>query len=287
MLESIPLYLYGELGAPEEEGVEAHVFECAACRSELEQQRRLHAALEARQMEPPAMLAVECRRELTAAIARRDRKGGWLSAWAAPLWRPAGALALVALGFFSARLATNEAAMPAPSGEPVFSLVRSVQADEGGGVQIALDETRRRLVRGKPGDDQIERLLLSAARDEGNAGLRVESLEMLKGSGESTDVRNALVYAVTQDPNPGVRLKALEGLKSMASHPDVRKSLAQVLQRDTNAGVRIQAIDLLVQQRDGALVGVLQRLVNTEDNSYVRMRCKNALEEMNASVGTF
>jgi HEAT repeat protein len=96
-----------------------------------------------------------------------------------------------------------------------------------------------------------------------------------------------LIEAVTSDDNPGVRLKALEGLKSFASDAEVRKTLAQVLLEDDNPAVRIQVIDLLIAHKDDATVSVLQTLVGKEDNSYVRMRCQNALREMKASVGTF
>ena len=43
----------------------------------------------------------------------------------------------------------------------------------------------------------------------------------------------------------------------------------------------------LIANQDPATVGVLQTLIGKEDNSYVRLRCRNALREMNASVGTF
>jgi HEAT repeat protein len=49
----------------------------------------------------------------------------------------------------------------------------------------------------------------------------------------------------------------------------------------------MQAVDLLTLRRDEAMVGVLQNLVQKEDNSYVRSKCTKALKEMNASVGTF
>ena len=35
------------------------------------------------------------------------------------------------------------------------------------------------------------------------------------------------------------------------------------------------------------MVGTLQKLMAKESNSYVRQRCQKALEDMNASVGTF
>jgi len=100
-------------------------------------------------------------------------------------------------------------------------------------------------------------------------------------------VRDALMNALLHDSNPGVRLKALEGLKPLAAKPPVRGALSQALQFDDNDAVRMQAVDLLTARRDEAMVGVLQNLVQKEDNSYVRLKCEKALKEMNASIGTF
>jgi putative zinc finger protein/HEAT repeat protein len=300
--EAIPLYLYGELAAPQEEEVEAHLHGCAGCSDELAVQKRLHAEFDEAAMDPPAHLLMECRRELfqrvaePAASAGRPRgwfASGWIwpSIWMKHAWlRPAAALALVSAGFFLARVTTQSSSplhLAGVTAEPMVSTIRSVQPDASGRVQIALDETRRRLVTGKLGDGHIESLLLAAAREEGNTGLRVESLEMLKQLPASDEIRGVLIQTLTHDPNAGVRMKALEALKPMAAHPEVRKTLAYVLSKDENAGLRIQAIDLLVQQHDSALVGLLQNLVTREQNNYVRLRCKNLLEEMNASVGTF
>ena len=67
----------------------------------------------------------------------------------------------------------------------------------------------------------------------------------------------------------------------------MRKVLAQVLLSDDNPAVRIQAIDMLTASRDESVIGVLQNVVDKEDNSYVRWRCEKVLKDMNASVGTF
>ena len=92
---------------------------------------------------------------------------------------------------------------------------------------------------------------------------------------------------MAHDSNAGVRLKALDGLKPLADDPQVRKTLAQVLLADDNPAVRMQVVDLLVSRRDDSMVGVLQNLVQKEDNSYVRLKCEKALKDMNASIGTF
>jgi hypothetical protein len=162
-----------------------------------------------------------------------------------------------------------------------------VQPDNAGRVQISLDETHRRVISGRLDDQNIQRLLLAAAREQDNPGVRVESVGLLKDHGGTGEIRSALLEAVAHDPNPGVRLKALDGLKRFSADGDVRRTLAQVLLKDQNSAIRIQVIDLLVANQDPSTVSVLQTLIGKEDNNYVRMRCRDALREMNASVGTF
>jgi HEAT repeat protein len=164
------------------------------------------------------------------------------------------------------------------------SRVRSVEPVSPGRVQIVLDETRQRVLSGSVDDVAIQRLLLTAAKDPSDAGLRVESVDLLKNNSQSADVRQALVSALEHDPNAGVRLKALDGLRQFADDPETRKALTQVLLKDDNPGVRTQVIDLLVQRHTDAMVGVLQQLLEKEDNGYIRMRCQKVLQEMNASA---
>lgn len=304
----IPLYFYGELNADEEDRVDQHLHECAACAREMDRQRSVGAAFDGRTAAVPGQLLVECRADLMAAIQGGAPhlprvKGPWalfLDALGATFGsfsrvpQPVGALALIALGFFCARFtagwpgtapgAISTAGMT-PS-DDVFATVRSVRPDAGGQVQIAFDETRRRVVSGRMDDQAIQKLLLAAAHEE-NASVRVESMDLLKSRSNSTEVRDALLNAVAHDPNDGVRLKALEGLKPLAGDPAVRKTLSQVLLTDANPAVRMQVVDLLVANHDDSTVGVLQRIIQREDNHTVRLKLEKALKEMNASIGTF
>ncbi|MGA2137067.1 MAG: HEAT repeat domain-containing protein [Bryobacteraceae bacterium] len=306
----IPLYFYGELPPEEEDALEQHLYTCAGCARAAESQRELSAALDRRTMLPSAALLAECRHDLMRAVYRDEmprlkpveprtqRFAETFAAWFPSLgaWRmPLGATAMLTLGFAVAKLTT-----PGPLGpfniaslapENVISAVRSVQpvADgtQSGEVRIVLDETRRRVVSGKLNDNHIQQLMLAAAHDENNAGVRWESVDLLKSQSDSTPVRELLLNRLIEDPNPGVRLKALDGLKQFAADPGVRQVLAQVLLRDDNPGVRIGAVDALTAHADDKMVGVLQSVVQKEDNGYVRRRCEKALKDLNASVGTF
>ena len=308
IVKLIPLYFYGELPSEEEDRLEQHLDGCAGCRRELELQRSIAVAADRRELQAPAALLAECRHDLMRAVYRNEfpaAEPAHSTPWAhfrdgfaglfPPLFRwrmPLGAMALLALGFASARLT-----MPVASNtsnlvpENVISSVRSVSSGpEGtpaGQVRIVLDETRRRVVSGQLNEPNIQRLMLAAAHDENNPGVRVESVDILKSHTDSSEVRGLLLNRVVQDPNPGVRLKALDGLKPFTADPEVRKVLAQVLLQDDNPGVRIQVVDTLISHADDNMVGVLQSVVQKDENTYVRRRCEKALKDMNASIGTF
>jgi hypothetical protein len=293
----IPLYSYGEVSAELEEQVESHLADCEDCRQALARHRLFLTAIDERGDAAETVLLADCRRELRLRLAGEIRPrpwAGWMeslrgfSAFHIPFKIPVGALALVALGWFGARY------MPAKFGgaqaslaPAMFSTVQSIEPDAAGKVQIAVDDVQRHMVTGNLEDPRIQALLLSAIREETNPGVRVESIGALQKSPDSEEVRNALVDAVSHDPNAGVRLKALEGLKQYAGDPAVRKTLANVLLKDDNPGVRVQAIDLLTAHHDDSIVGVLQDVMQKEDDDYIRTRCRNLLEAMRASVGTF
>ena len=296
----MPLYAYGE-AASDEEAIESHLSGCAACQREFARYRLFLSALDQREEGAAAAVLADyrlkLRKRIEAESRRIEREPAWerwmekLAGFARfhiPLRVPAGALALFALGWFAARYTPQKfGGVAAGLAEPTFSSVRSIEPDDSGKVQIAVDEVRRRVVTGDPDDAQIRELLLNAMHEESNPGVRAESVGALKDLADSTDVRKALIDAVSHDPSAAVRLRALDGLKPWASEPDVRKAVADVLLRDENPNVRVQAIDVLTTHHDDSIVGVLQDVVQKEDNSYVRARTQSLLEAMKASVGTY
>jgi hypothetical protein len=289
--------LYGELSPELEEEVEAHLGFCRECVKDLELQREFARNLNSHELEPSLDLLVECRQALAFQLRNQEAPpkrsflaGLWTRIFGFPLNNfriPAGAMALFALGWFAARAPQLESFLPGANQAGMVSTIRSVQPDPSGRIMISVDDTQRRVISGGLTDDHIRQLLLTAMREQSNPGVRVECVSVLKNLAGSEDVRRALLEALQHDPNPGVRLKALDGLQHFGYDPGVRRTLTSVLMSDSNAGVRIQAIDLLTSRHDDSIVSILQNLVRKDDNDYVRLRCERALQEMNASVGTF
>ncbi|MBI3679848.1 MAG: HEAT repeat domain-containing protein [Acidobacteria bacterium] len=286
------LYLYGELEPGQEEALEQHLDGCEACRRELELERAMHRAMDRREHQFSPEFQAACRRELLSRIAAEALPRGWMDRakqwarrnvyWPAIL-RPAAALALVALGFFGARV--WEAARA--SSEPASWRVRNLAPNPEGGVQLELEQVRQRTMTGRVDDEKIRQMLLAAAADPTDDGLRARTMDVLKDRCERAEVRHALLRAFQHDPNPRVRLKALEGLRPFVRDPEMRKALSTVVLADDNAGVRTQAVDLLVENMQSEMIGTLQELIVRESNPYIRQKSLHALRQMNASVETF
>jgi hypothetical protein len=301
---TLPLFLYGELSFEEEERLEVHIDECDGCRDALGREKALFQSFDAAELSPSQRLLDQCRASLRESLMDVEpqrssfwdklRQGFTIHFHFMPgLAQPVGALAMLIAGFLAARmippslLAPFHLANTAGLVEPSNSRVRYVEPVGSGKVQIVVDETRQRVLSGNLADASIQRMLLTAMKDPSDAGLRVESADLLKNQPQSAEVRHALLYALQHDPNAGVRLKALDGLKQFADDEETRKTLTQVLLKDDNPGVRTQVIDLLIPHHSDSMVGVLQELMGKEDNGYIRMRCQKALHDMNASVETY
>jgi hypothetical protein len=297
----LPLLSYGELTFDQEEALEQHLEDCAGCRREYDRLNKLHQAIDREEVHVSPGLIADCRRNLRLSVEaiaeQRGTRGFWQRLFpSAQFLKPAGALALIATGFFGAQfLQQQDRSFPtvhnpidsARVDAPSASRVRLVEPGNDGRVQIVLEETRQRVLSGSTQDDAIRRVLLTAARESADPGLRVESVDLLGSAGEDDEIRRVLLYALQHDPNPGVRLKALEGLRGAAADAETRKTLARVLLTDDNPGVRTQAIDLLIQKNEPEVVGVLEEALRRDSNNYVRLKCQKALHEMRASAESF
>jgi hypothetical protein len=308
-LSYLPLFLYGELSFDEDEALQVHLGECPECRLALEKERTLHLAFDGQDAELPAGLLASCREELSRSLAAEPQTApGWSALiqrwlgdirWAPEhLLRPAGAMALLAIGFWAGHSFVGSAAESLPftsssvMSEPVASQVRHIEPDGSGRFQIVLDETRQRVVSGTPQDEMIRRLLTSALSDSTDPGLRGTTVEILASVPPCDETRSALMQALSSDPNDGVRLRALEGLRPLARQGDVRKVLARVLLNDKNAGVRTKAIELLTDQqqdvgREHEFIGVFQDLLSREPSQYIRMRAERQLQQAKASTEVY
>lgn len=302
---NLSLFLYGDLDFATEEGLEEHLADCSACQLALQREKSWHASLNGEHADVPFELLSECRRDLKAAtysIAANHRSLNpepWLRRFAAFFgvttnrWSERLALASLCLflGFATAHW-TSRYSIFNPlniSGSATeASLLGNVQLRDvrplgDGKVRLSLDQIRQGEMIGSLQDDQVRRLLLGAVRNSADAGLRVDSVEMLIGQ-SGDDVRSALVHSVMHDPNAAVRLKAIEGLRGFRNDEQTHSALVSVLQNDDNSGVRSEAIEVLVPSGSGVrlpsdVAGAFEQIIRTQqEEDYIRIRCLEILQ---------
>ena len=297
--DQFALLLYGELSFDEEERIDSHLDGCAECRAALARQKVLHEAVDAAAVTPSPALLNRCRENLAEMLPREKPASGWANWWSqiAGNWkiqvlRPVGAVALLAIGFFAAKVAPGLSGVASMGlGDFGGAQVRNVAAQPDGTLRIVFDEKRERTISGTRDDQRIRQLLMAAAKEATDPGLRAQTVTILVGDANESDVREALAFAMANDENTNVRLKAMEGLQRYANDPMVQNALAHVLLNDPNSGMRTRVIDALTghdgQELDRQMVGALQELMSREDDSDVRERARQMLHSIKASAETY
>jgi hypothetical protein len=287
--------------------VEQHLARCPECATELKAARKFHATLSGMPVaEPTPNLLAASRMRLQEALETTQPGGFWQRVIFEPgTWlrqiRMAPALAAVIFivgfgggigatyNFLANRPPTSDIAINNPSNlapsveASSVTGIRSVTQEPGSNqVSIKYDTILTQEAQGSLNDQRIQQLLLFAARNNYNSGVRMDSVDLLTQSPDDSRVREALMYALQNDTNPGVRLKALDGLSGFVRQDArVRDGVLRTLISDTNSGVRMQALRLVEPMKtDSNVRSVLTRLSQTDENVSIRSQARAMLAQM-------
>jgi hypothetical protein len=299
--QNITLYVYGELADDARHELETHVSRCADCAAELKAERDFHELLKwDRAADPSPNLLAASRMCLQEAL-ETAKQGGLLhrlafdpAHWMRQLrFSPALASAILILGFaggvgttykiYGTRQPIVDRNVSPPSTESSIAGISSVTQDPGSNqVTIKYNTLNTQEAQGSLNDQRIQQLLLYAARNNYNSGVRMDSVGLLTQNPTDTHFRDALIYALQYDSNPGVRFKALDGLGPYVKNDtQVRDALLQALVNDTNPGVRTEALRMLQPVKaDGSVRGVLMTLAAKDSSQYIRSQARTLLASL-------
>src|SRR5581483_3383307 len=288
--ENIVLHVYGELADDARHELEQHVARCADCALELKAEQNFHELLsQDRAAEPSPNLLAASRMRLQEELETAEQGSFWgrlaldPATWLRQVrFSPALASAILIVGFaggvgatyklYSSRSATNGLPIASNSTNAIpteasISGIYSVTPVPGTDqVTIKYNTLSTQEAQGSLNDQKIQQLLLFAARNNYNSGVRVDSVDLLAQKSSEQQVRDALIYALQNDTNPGVRLKSLDALGTyVKSDTNVRDAILRALVNDGNSGVRIEALRLIEPVKaDGSVRGVLMALAGKD-----------------------
>lgn len=298
--ENILLFVYNELPDDARYELEQHLARCADCAAELKSSRELHATLSRLPVEEPSPnLVTASRMRLQETLETTEQGGFWQrlifdpGAWLRPIkFAPALAAAIFIVGFAGGIGATYKVmnapdrAIETPAAPPAESSITGIQSidQQPGSNQISIkyNTVSTQEAQGSLNDQRIQQLLLFAARNNYNSGVRMDSVDLLIQKPNDTNVREALLYALRYDSNPGVRLKALESLGPYVKDDvRVRDAVLEALSNDSNSGLRTQALHMLEPcWADSSVRGVLRKLAENDSNQYLRSQARTVLAQL-------
>lgn len=302
--ENILLYVYNELADDARYELEQHIGRCPDCAAELKSTRAFHAVASSRPVqEPTPNLLAASRMRLQEGLETTQQGSFWHRLTFDPTnwlrqvrFSPALAAVIFLVGFGGGigtmvKVSPTQVAGPTPITDiqpnaPVESSItgiRSVVQDPGSNqVRIKYDTVQTEETYGSLNDQKIQQLLLFAARNNYNSGVRMDSVDLLTQKPDQKGVREALIYALRYDTNPGVRLKAIEGLGAFVKDDvRVRDAVLTALMTDNNQGVRTQALLLLEPVKaDGTVRAALQHLAETDQNQYIRSQARTVMAQL-------
>jgi len=303
--ENIVLQVYSELADDARHELEQHVARCGDCAAELKAEQEFHALLaQDRAPDPTPNLVADSRMRLQEALETTKQGGVWSRlAFDPAIWlrqvrfSPALASAILILGFaggvtttykFYGSHPTNIAEIqnpniPAVPPEASITGISSIVQQPGTNqISIKYNTLSTQEAQGSLNDDKIQQLLLYAARNNYNTGVRVDSVDLLSKSTGDMQVREALMYTLQNDTNPGVRLKSLDALGNYVKNDtNVRDAVLRALVNDTNSGVRIEALRLIEPVKaDGSVRGVLMALASKDQSTYIKSQARTLLAQL-------
>jgi anti-sigma factor RsiW len=301
--DNIVLYVYQELEDDARHEFEQHVFRCTDCAAELKSMRAFHGAVSQVHVDDPTPNLLAASRMRLQEALETTQQGGLINRvtfdpfhWLRQIrFSPALATTIFILGFGGGIGATYQFLHNPATGVAInqpqtaipqqasISGIRSVVQEPGSNqVTIKYDTVATQETQGSLNDQRIQQLLLFAARNNVNAGVRMDSVDLLTQTPDDSKVREQLIFSLRYDSNPGVRLKAIDSLGPYVKDDvHVRDAVLAALVNDANQGVRTEALRLLGPVKaDSSVRSIMQHLADADQNQYIRSQARTVIAQL-------
>jgi anti-sigma factor RsiW len=316
--EWLQLSLFNELSEQERTVLDNHLMTCERCRIELNELRKIHAALaHYRPIAIQEPLLQDARRNLRLRIqADSEQKSLWTKLksmldefLAPPLQVALGGVATLVIGILvgyfifklpsEKNLALRQTAFASSAMEAGESQITNIhfldRNAQNGNVEFTFETITPVRIRGNVNDENVQKVLARALVSDQNAGIRLRAVNMIGTQTEQNqagapaldaEVKTALITALLHDRNLGVRKEAISVLKNYLPDPVIVRAFLNVLANESNTGLKITAINSLDlskyenQPVNREILDMFKNKAQSDDNNYIRIRAKLALQEV-------
>lgn len=237
-----------------------------------------------------------------------------------PAWRPAlvmGAVAIIAFAAGVLLFSSSRSLLPGlrqaaydPYGDPmsfgplssglmsqeaqITNLRILLQDQPSGEIEFEFEAIVPVHIKGNMHDLDVQAILAKALVSSQNPGIRLRAANAIADrpqeegfvNGTRLLIKESLISAVLYDNNRGVRLEAMKALRDFLPDSAATSAILKVLTTETNVAMKIAAINSLdlakfteAGSRENLLTTLRERSL-VDDNNYIRIRAKAALQEV-------
>lgn len=300
----IQLYLYDELDNDKKILFEEHIKFCNDCSTELKSITKLFNKISNDSKSTlDTGLLTEARLELRGLIKAQKIKASFSSRileFINPfLYKPYGlafsGTAVLLVGIFVGYLVfktptiSNVQSNSSIADHLKIQNINFLDSDPSDGqVEFTYDAIKPGHIKGSINNPELQSLLTYALLNEQNPGTRLNSINVISATNNSTldeELKSTLITVAKYDENPGVRREALKSLKEIPIDEEIKSALIYVLLNDTSSGIRIEAINNLMEATKKGIslskndLFLLQQKSKIDNNNYVKYQAKNILKE--------
>jgi hypothetical protein len=311
--EWLQLVFYNELTKQEKASLNNHMKVCTQCRTEYKRMREFFTLVSHNKpIINPELLLQDARRNLRLRLHKETKyQSLWIKVkdafedFLTPQLQVAlGGVAILAIGIFVGYLVfqspeekslafrqTASMSSAVEAGESQISNVRFIDRNaQTGVVEFTFETLTPVRIRGNVNDENIQKVLARALVTGQNPGVRLRAASIIgnqAGTPElDADVKVALIEALQHDQNLGVRKEALKVLRNYLPDPTIVRAFLSVLANEKNTGLKIAVINSLDlsqyenQPVNQEILSMFKNRVQSDDNNYIRIRAKAALQEV-------
>lgn len=316
--EWLQLALYDELSEQERALFDTHLTSCKKCQMEFNRMKEFAAIFAQRKpADVSETLLQDARRNLRVQLQLkanrrslfRTIKDAMDDLLSPPFQVALGGAAMLAIGILAGYFVfkstsekslmlqqTGSLSSMMEAGESQITNVHFLDRDtQTGNVEFTFETVTPVRIRGNVNDENVQKVLARALVSNQNAGVRLRAVNIIGNQADQKragtteldkEIKSALIMVLLHDPNLGVRKEALQVFRNYLPDTVIVHAFLSVLANEKNTSLKIVVINSLDLTKDQnqpvseEIQAMLRHKVQSDDNTYIKIRAKAALQEV-------
>ena len=151
-------------------------------------------------------------------------------------------------------------------------------------IKLASHSDERFNVSGNVNDKNIRQILYYLLLNDDVIDNRFQAGKQIRKITPNNESRMVLISSILSEKDQKVKSQSMETLAQYQSSPELINACKRILLDDRNSDMRLEAIEILEKNKSSDLIPLLEVVSKMDDNSSVREKASELLEELQKPV---